>query len=50
MDGDYPVVGMGLDENGNPATGNYDMLITIMLISVLGLGIYSYVNRGKAKA
>jgi len=48
-DGEYPVVDM--ESSGetfeNPATGNYNMLITIMLISVLCIGIYSYVNREK---
>ena len=51
MDGDYPVVSMIVDEDiVNPATGNYNILITIMLVSVLCLGIYAYINRGKEKA
>ncbi len=48
--GDYPVLDPNIDDSGNPATGNYNILITIMLISILGIGVYSYVNRGKEKA
>lgn len=50
MDGDYPIVSLDNDDIENPATGNYNILITIMLISVLCLGVYSYMNRGKKKA
>ena len=47
LDGDYPIIGYGSDDIDNPATGNYNLLITIMLIAVLCIGIYSYVNRKK---
>ena len=49
LDGDYPVMQTELsgDDFSNPATGNYNVLITIMLIAVLCIGIYSYVNREK---
>ena len=46
LDGDYPVFDLvgGTSEFTNPATGNYSVLITIMLVSVLCIGVYSYVN------
>lgn len=49
LDGDYPIFETEIsgDNFENPATGNYNLLITIMLISVLCIGIYSYVNREK---
>ena len=49
LDGDYPVLSTDVvdGEFENPATGNYNVLITIMLISVMCIGIYSYVNREK---
>ena len=46
LDGDYPIIDESLDSL-NPATGNYNILITIVLVSILALGIYSYVNREK---
>ena len=50
LDGDYPVFDLeGGEGFENPATGNYNVLITIMLISVLCIGVYSYVNREKKK-
>ena len=47
LDGDYPILETEVsgDTFENPATGNYNVLITIMLISVLCIGVYSYVNR-----
>ena len=49
LNGDYPVFDLAgeTSEFVNPATGNYNILITIMLVSVLCIGIYSYVNREK---
>lgn len=47
LDGDYPVFDDVEEDLENPATGNYSVLITIMLIAVLCIGIYSYVNREK---
>lgn len=49
LDGDYPVLATDIAGGGfeNPATGNYNLLITIMLIAVTCVGIYSYVNREK---
>lgn len=46
LDGDYPLIGAEGDLD-NPATGNYNLLITVLLIAVLCIGIYSYVNRKK---
>ena len=50
LDGDYPV--LELDSLGNdienPATGNYNLLITILFISVLCIGVYTYVNPKKS--
>lgn len=46
LDGDYPII--ELDETSddfvNPPTGSYNLLITVMLISVLCIGIYTYVD------
>ena len=46
LDGDYPV--LELDSVGedfeNPATGSYSVLITVMLLSVVCLGVYTYYN------
>ena len=49
LDGEYPILSTDISEGEfeNPATGNYNLLITIMLISVMCIGIYSYVNREK---
>ena len=50
LDGDYPVFDLGSgDSFDNPATGNYNVLITIMLLAVLAIAIYSYINREKKK-
>lgn len=45
LDGDYPVLEIEQLSNDltNPATGNYNLLITIMLLSVLCIGVYTYV-------
>ena len=37
------------DDFTNPSTGNYNLLITIMLISVLCIGVYTYVDPKKSK-
>ena len=44
--GDYPVMIKEeiTDEFKNPETGNYTIYITIMLVIVAGLGIYTYVS------
>lgn len=51
LDGDYPV--LEYDEIGddfeNPATGSYNVLITIMLVSIVCLGVYTYFNPIKRK-
>ena len=49
LDGDYPVIELEQisDDLTNPATGNYNLLITIMLISVLCIGVYTYANPKK---
>lgn len=51
LDGDYPI--LELDDLGNdiknPATGNYNLLITIMLVSVLCIGIYTYLEPKKRR-
>lgn len=41
--GDYPVMVKeeNTEEFKNPETGNYNIIITIMLISVIGIGIYT---------
>lgn len=51
LDGDYPIVELEevSDDFTNPSTGNYNLLITIMLISVLCIGIYTYVDPKKSK-
>ena len=51
LDGDYPVLDLEQvnDDLENPATGNYNLLITIMLIAVLCIGIYTYVDPKKSK-
>ncbi len=51
LDGDYPIVELDevSDEFTNPSTGNYNLLITIMLISVLCIGVYTYVDPKKNK-
>lgn len=51
LDGDYPVLeleGIGEDFE-NPATGNYSLLITVMLLSAVCIGIYTYYNPLKMK-
>lgn len=50
LDGDYPIVEIEeLDDDfTNPSTGNYNLLITVMLISVLCIGIYTYVDPKKS--
>ena len=50
LDGDYPIIEFDdSDDLENPATGNYNLLITIMLVSVLCVGIYTYVDPKKSK-
>lgn len=51
LDGDYPIVEIEEvdDDFTNPSTGNYNLLITVMLISVLCIGIYTYVDPKKSK-
>lgn len=51
LDGEYPIVSFDSNVDGleNPATGNYSLLISIMLIAILCIGLYAYVN-GKKKA
>ena len=51
LDGDYPIVELEevSDDFTNPSTGNYNLLITIMLISVLCIGVYTYVDPKKSK-
>ena len=43
FDGDYPIIlkEEETDEFKNPETGNYNIIITIMLMSVIGIGIYT---------
>ena len=49
--GDYPVMLKEevTDEFKNPETGNYNIIITIMLISVIGIGIYTYLDVPKKR-
>ena len=51
LDGDYPVIELDTLSNDikNPATGNYNILITIMLVSVLCIGLYTYFEPNKSK-
>lgn len=51
LDGDYPVMQMeeSTDEFTNPATGNYSLLITIMLICVLSIGVYTVMDPKKSR-
>jgi hypothetical protein len=50
LDGDYPVIDLEQvsDDFTNPSTGNYNLLITIMLIAVLCIGVYTYVDPKKS--
>lgn len=51
LDGDYPVMDFDKVEDTdvvNPATGNYNVLITIMLIAVLCIAVYTYVDPKKS--
>lgn len=50
LDGEYPI--MSIDEDSsfkNPATGNYSLLITIMLVCVLSIGAYTVIDPKKSK-
>lgn len=51
LDGDYPVMEMEetKDELTNPATGNYNFMITVMLICVLSIGAYTVMDPKKSK-
>jgi len=51
LDGDYPIMEVEevSDEITNPATGNYNLIITMMLIGVLSLGAYTVVDPKKSR-
>ena len=47
FDGDYPIIEkeeINSDEFTNPSTRNYSILITVMLISIICIGIYTYLD------
>ena len=47
FDGDYPIIEkeeINGDEFTNPSTRNYSILITVMLISIICIGIYTYLD------
>ena len=51
LDGDYPVLDFEKTADAdivNPATGNYNVLITILLVSVLCIAVYTYVDPKKS--
>ena len=50
LDGDYPVMGIDeeTDEFTNPATGNYSLLVTVMLVCVLSIAVYTVVDPKKS--
>lgn len=50
LDGDYPVLELEktTEEFTNPETGNYNLLITIMLIAVVCVGVYTVVDPKKS--
>lgn len=50
VDGDYPVLEIETvgDDFTNPSTGNYSLLITVLLVSAVCIGIYTYLNPKKS--
>lgn len=47
FDGDYPIIEkeqINSEEFTNPSTRNYSLLITILLISIICIGIYTYLD------
>lgn len=52
FDGDYPIMEREIitdDTLTNPETRNYNVLITIMLISIVLIGIYTYIDASRKR-
>lgn len=48
LDGDYPVIDIeDIDNSKNPPTGNYTLIITLMLIVFTGIGVYTCMDSKK---